>query len=44
MLDSNQHEEFISNSFLDHCSKFEGEAKMTIAVIGEHRVSESKVY
>lgn len=43
MVDSKQYDEFIENALADHCSKFDGEVKMTIAVIGGHRVSDSKV-
>ncbi|KAI6182483.1 hypothetical protein M3Y97_00384900 [Aphelenchoides bicaudatus] len=43
MLDSKQYDDFINNALVEHCTKFEGDVQMTIAVIGLHNVSESKI-
>lgn len=43
MVDSKQCDEFISNALADHHIEFEGEARMTIAVVGEHNISQAKV-
>jgi hypothetical protein len=43
MYESKQYDEFINNSLFEHCSKVDGEVRMTIAIIGPHNVSESNV-